>query len=822
MTETATDIKKTGNTAGLVCVHCGLPTNRKEAVYDTYDGEEKVFCCNGCKGVYRLIMESGFGDFYEKREWASPGVPQGVFDEDSVWEEGVEPEISEDGFAEETFYIEGIRCASCVWLNEKVLARTPGIRSARVNYATHRASVRWDPSKITAAGIMKRIRSIGYLARPYTPGETESGYEREKRDLLIRFGTAGVLSMNLMLYSVALYAGYFQGMEESYRTVMHYIAWALATPVFFYSGMPFIRGAVRSVLNLAPGMDFLIAMGAGAAYFYSAVMTVTGGEVYFDTASMIITLILLGRLFEAWAKGRASEAISKLAALQAREARVLRGEKRVMVPLKDVKPGDIVEVKPGEKVPADGVVREGTSSVNEAFITGEPASVSKGPGDRVTGATMNAEGLFRFEVTAASGESVLSRIIRMVEDAQAERAPIQRLADRISVVFVPAVLVVAVLTFTYWYALGSAGFSGSLVNSVTVLVIACPCALGLATPVAVMVGTGVAASRGVLIKGGDVFERLSGADTVMFDKTGTLTMGRMAATDIVRADGVSQEYLLRLAASVESGSEHHIAKAILKRAEDAAIEAKPCEGFRAVPGRGAECSVDGERVLVGSGEYMRESGIGIPDGLRDVSARLAARGMTVVYVSHGPRALGAIGVSDEIRPNSVDAVKALSDMGIKSFMLTGDSGDAAAAVAGSVRVDGFRAGLSPAEKAEEVAAKRPEGGSVVMVGDGVNDAPALAAADVGIAVGRGTDVAIESAHVALMRDDMMDVAYAIRLARRGMGIIRQNLFWAFFYNLLALPLAAAGLLTPIVAAAAMAVSSVSVVANSLRVRKVRA
>ncbi len=815
---TTTDAKERAAMGKLVCDHCGLGVAAGEAVYDTVAGEEKVFCCGGCRGVYRLIVESGLGDFYRRREWASPGVPKGLFEEELPVGAPSDYSLGEDGLAHGTFFIEGIRCASCVWLNEKLLGKTAGIVSARVNYATHRADVTWDPEVLDTPGIIERIRSIGYRARPYVPGATESEAMKQSRDLLLRFGTAAFFSMNLMMYSVALYAGYFQGMDERVKWLLQLAAWVVATPVYFYCGWPFIKGAVRGLLNRAPGMDLLVALGSGTAYFYSIAALLTGGEVYFDTASMIITLILLGRYFEVRARARASEAVARLNALSVRDARVIRNGRAVMVPVGELAVGDNVEVRPGEKVPADGEVLEGESSVDESAITGESRPVGKSPGDPVVGATLNMQGRLVVRVGAVGGDTVLARIIRLVEEAQSARAPIQRLADSVSGVFVPAVVVMAAATMVYWHYFSGTEFSVSLVNAVTVLVIACPCALGLATPIAVMVGTSVAARSGILIKGGDVLERMGKVDTVLFDKTGTLTKGVMTLSDTVPADGVEPERLLAAAAGAEAASEHPVGKAICEGAADRGIVVPDVLGFAAVPGMGVRAELEGMVLLAGKAALLEGFGVDVGVDVRDRAGALEDRGRTAVYVAHGDLLLGVLGITDALRESSPGAVGLLRSLGVRVAMVTGDNETAALSVARDCGIDEVRSGLMPEDKAHWIRELRDSGRVVCMVGDGINDAPALASADVGMAVGRGTDVAIESADVVLMKDDMMDAAGSIALSRRSMRIIRQNLVWAFLYNVLGLPVAAAGLLTPVLAAGAMAASSVSVVGNSLRIR----
>jgi P-type Cu2+ transporter len=809
----------------LRCDHCLLDFPDREAVRETVDGVPRVFCCTGCQGIHRLIREEGLGAFYEGRKWEEGGLaarPEGP-QEVEAFRAAVRPAAG--GLAEIDLYVEGIRCASCVWLNERLLSRLDGVAFARVNYATHRARIRWDPARADLENVLGRIRSAGYLPKPYGETEAQAAQRRETRDLLVRLGTAGFLSSQLMVVTIALYAGYFQGIDDGTRRLLEWVGLGLTVPVYFYSGAPFLRNTVASLRHGRFNMDALIALGAGAALAYSAWQMLRGGEVYFDTAAMIVTLVLLGRYVEAAAKGRASEAVARLAALQPREARRIErgpagGVEVRRVPVAELHPGDRVEVVPGERVPADGVVRAGQSEVDESLVTGESRPVAKEPGSPAIGGTVNLHGSFELEVTRTGNATVLAGIIRAVEEAQASRPRIQAVADRVVGVFVPAILVLAVAA-TAWHLARGAPASQSLMIGVSVLVIACPCALGLATPLAVLLATGVATSRGLLVKGGDVFERAAGVDEVLLDKTGTVTRGRPELREVVAVEGApGSEELLRLAAAVERRSEHSLGRAIVEAARDLPAGPDPeVSAFSAVPGRGVEARVDGAAVRIGTRAFLASGGAVVP-GPADGRARaFEERGDTVAFLSRDGRLLAMLVVADALRPEAKEAVDGLVKLGLRVGLLSGDNRRTTDAVAARLGIADAMAEVTPAGKRERVAALQAGGRRVLLAGDGVNDAPALTQADVGVAMSRGTDVTMESAEAVLVRDDLRLVPELVRLSRTTYRIIRENLFWALVYNVVAVPLAMAGWLHPIVAAGAMAASSTFVVGNSLRIRR---
>ncbi len=800
-----------------------------------------------------------------------------------------------------TLPIGGISCASCIAAIESALRQTPGVVSAAVNFATSAASVEFAPAGATVADLRRAVRDAGYEPLDGGQGAASADYEKAARErevslLRRKLITGVVLAAPVVLGSMHHWFPWTPSVLRNF-----WVQLTLTTPVQFWVGWQFYRGAWAALAHKTSDMNTLVAVGTSAAYFYSLAMTIAPGffqargiapSAHYETAAVIITLILLGRFLEAVAKGRTSEAMKRLMSLQARTARVVRDGEETDVPVEEVRIGDLVVVRPGEKVPVDGIVREGASAVDESMLTGESMPAEKGPGDPVVGATLNKTGTFRFAATKVGKDTVLAQIIRLVEEAQGSKAPIQRLADHVASIFVPSVIGIAVLTFLAWWSFGPRpAFLFAMLNFVAVLIIACPCALGLATPTAIMVGTGKGAELGVLIRSGASLETAHKVRTVVLDKTGTLTKGEPEVTDVLcaqrsalsaqregdaaepsawgrvssgeteasralpaeqagasparRAGGreprmgrarsgragrtldADQAEILRLAASLERGSEHPLGEAIVRRARGEGLALSDVEEFEAVPGRGVRGRVDRDAVLLGNARFLTESGIEAGE-LAAAAVEVAADGKTPMFVVAEGVAIGVIAVADTLKESSARAIRSLRQLGLTVVMITGDNQRTAAAIAKQAGIDRVLADVLPDQKAEEIRRLQAEGRAVAMVGDGINDAPALAQADVGIAIGTGTDVAMEASDITLIRGDLNGVVAAIELSRRTMRTIKQNLFWAFVYNVLGIPVAAGALypmfgtlLDPMLASAAMALSSVSVVSNSLRLRRFR-
>ena len=790
-----------------VCLHCALPIPRGELVTEEVGGRELSFCCQGCRGAWLIITGAGLDRFYRQRSWQEPGVPEGAFTtpyDDDFLARFVE---REGDHCELSFVIEGLRCASCVWLNEKILSGIPGVETARVNYATHRVRVRFAPSLASPAQLFAAVSQLGYLPRPFTRDAAHRARERERRALLMRLGAALFLSMQLMGYSLALYAGYFQGMEPATKQLLQWFAAAVATPVVFYSGWPFLNGAWRSLRNRAANMDLLISLGVLAAYVASVHALFFGGEVYFDTAAMIITLILAGRLFENAARRQAAAGIDRLLQLAPEMAnRLDEAGSSTRVESALLRTGDRVRVLPGERFPVDGMILEGETEIDQAAATGEVLPLPRHKGEGVLGGTLNLLAPVTVEVGRPAAESFIARVARLVEEAQARRAPVQGVADRVSALFVPLVAIMAAGTWLYWTVQGSAAVQ-PLLAAVAVLVIACPCALGLATPTAVLVASGAAARRGILYRGGDILEATARLTHACFDKTGTLTTGRPEVIAIHPATGSADE-LLTLAAAIEAESTHPLATGICRAARERGLPVTPLPRVRTIAGRGLSAEIAGGLLLAGNRTLLAEHGIQV--------TAAAAGTATEIHLARGRAYLGGILLEDQPRPGAEAIVTALRRMGLRTILLTGDTPAAGSALAARLKLDEAQGGLTPADKCTAIRLLQQGGGRVLMVGDGINDAPALTTASVGCAMLGGTDIALDSSDLVLTRPDLERLLAAVLLARRTLSIIRQNLFWAFAYNLAALPLAAMGKLAPIHAAAAMALSSVCVVGNSLR------
>jgi Cu+-exporting ATPase len=737
--------------------------------------------------------------------------------------------------------IQGMSCASCVKKVENALNGLEGVVQAGVNFATERATVQYIPGAVSMEDFKRAVRDAGYEVLGGESIEKEDLVDREKAARDAEYGRLKrKLITGVFLVVPVFLLAYWQSLGlsklwEMSRGLNFYLQLALQTPVQFWVGWPFYRGAWKTAKHKSTDMNTLIAVGTSAAYLYSVLATFFPGlfaaqglaaEVYFDTAGAIIILILLGRLLEARAKGQTSEAIKKLIGLQAKTARVVRGGQETDIPVEEVVPGDLVIVRPGEKVPVDGLVKEGRSAVDESMITGESIPVEKNPGDGVIGATINKTGAFTFEARKVGKDTMLAQIIKLVEEAQGSKAPIARLADVIASYFVPTVIGIGILTFLVWYFFGpSPALTYAVLNFVAVLIIACPCALGLATPTSIMVGTGKGAENGILIRGGEALETAHKIKAVVMDKTGTLTQGQPSVTDIWESSGYKKQEILRYAASAEKGSEHPLGEAIVNQAKEENIPLMSPKDFQAIAGHGIEAVIDGRSIILGNLKLIRDRGIAM-NGLEKKAEEFSNQGKTPMFVAIDRRAAGIIAVADTLKEDSQEAVEALHRMGIEVIMITGDNRRTADAIAHQIGIDRVLAEVLPEVKADQVKKLQAEGKKVAMVGDGINDAPALVQADVGIAIGTGTDVAMESADITLISGDLRGVVTAIALSRATIRNIKQNLFWAFAYNTILIPVAAGALfpffgilLNPIFAAAAMGLSSVTVVSNALRLKR---
>ncbi|MCB2203281.1 heavy metal translocating P-type ATPase [bacterium] len=735
--------------------------------------------------------------------------------------------------------VQGMTCASCVLRVEKALQGVPGVHSAAVNLASQKASVEIGADTDMHA-LEEAVRRAGYDVQLPKEGGTgddassgeelsaSTGFDREAKELRRSLIVALLLTIPIWIISMlpmlsAVRAAWPLSMEENSRLLL-----ILTTPVLFIPGKRFFTGAWTMLRHGAADMNTLVAVGTGAAFVYSMVAVLFpqwlghpggGMEVYFDTSATIITLILMGRWLEARAKNRATDAIRKLIGLQPRTARVVRNGEEMEIPTRDVRIGDRVLVRPGERIPVDGRVVAGASSVDESMVSGEPLPVEKSEGDTAVGGTVNKEGSLTLEATAVGADTVLGHIVRMVDEAQGSKAPVQNLVDRIASVFVPVVISIAVVTFVVWMLLPDSVFAVALLHSIAVLIIACPCALGLATPAAIMVGVGVGAGRGILIKDAESLERAKSVDRVVLDKTGTVTEGRPAIAELLPLGEQTENDLLALAASAEIPSEHPLGEAVLREARERGLKLQEPDSFQYEPGAGVTSFIDGDAVQVGNAALMKSYAVKLPDEQWLQASRSAGR--TVLFVAVNGVLAGGITLADRVRETSIAAIKELKRQGVDVTMLTGDSEEAAREIAAQAGIEHVLAGVRPEQKAEEVRRLQEQGLRVAMVGDGINDAPALALADVSIAMGSGTDIAMETADITLMHSDLQGVPDAMQLSRRTLQKIHQNLFWAFIYNVIGIPLAAVGLLSPMIAAAAMAFSSVSVVSNSLLLRRYR-
>jgi P-type Cu+ transporter len=764
------------------------------------------------------------------------------FDESKVSVSSIQEAVVKAGYkavaetVQKTLKLEGMTCAACAKAVERAVRKLDGVAEANVNYASEKLNISFEPSKVRVSDIKRAVEKAGYKAveEEASVDNDKLKKEAEIKALWTRFLVSAIFAVPLLIISMGHMVGYDLPAVLDPMTSPRNFAVAqlvLTTPIVIV-GERFFRVGFKTLIKRSPNMDSLIAIGTAAAYLYGlfAVYQIFIGnidyayELYFESAAVILTLITLGKYLEAVTKGKTSEAIKKLMGLAPKTATIVRGDKEEVITIDEVEVGDIIVVRPGEKLPVDGEVVEGMTSIDESMLTGESIPVEKHTGDKVIGASINKAGFIKYKATKVGKDTALAQIIKLVEDAQGSKAPIAKMADIISGYFVPVVIGLAVISSLAWYFLAGETGVFSLTIFISVLVIACPCALGLATPTAIMVGTGKGAENGVLIKSGEALETAHKIKTIVFDKTGTITEGKPKVTDVITVDGIGENYLLQIAASAEKGSEHPLGEAIVKGAEERGLEFKKVEAFKAIPGHGIEVTIDGRNILLGNRKLMGERGISL-ENLEETSHKLASEGKTPMYAAIDNKISGIVAVADTVKASSKKAIDKLHKMGIEVAMITGDNKRTAEAIAKQVGIDVVLAEVLPQDKSNEVKKLQEMGKKVAMVGDGINDAPALAQSDVGIAIGSGTDVAMESADIVLMRSDLMDVPTALYLSKRTIMNIKENLFWAFAYNTLGIPVAmgiwyifGGRLLDPMIAAAAMSFSSVSVLLNALRLK----
>lgn len=778
----------------MTCDHCGQPLPARPIA--------ERFCCPACQLVFQAIHEAGLGTYYARRPDAPGRAPEEVRAEEFAWLD--RPEVVEryvEGNCA-SLMLEGLHCAACAWLVENAVSALPEVEEARVNYATSRLRVVFRDG-VALGAAARRVAEVGYRATPYDPAGQEAARTKANRDLLLRMGVAGSAAGNIMLIAFALYAGAASEFEEPYRTYFHWISLLISLPVLFYSAMPFLRGAWMGLRNRAFTMDMPISTGILATWLYSVWATVTGrGEVYFDTVASFVFVLLVGRMLDASARGRVSNAVERLLALRPRTAVRLADGVRCEVSVDDVAVGDLLEVTPGCAIPVDGRVREGSAWVDESALTGESVPVSRGAGDTVVGGSVNRDGVLVVEALRTGSDGTLAQIARRVEEAQVRQAPVQRLADRAARIFVAAILAMAVLTFLLWLPHGT---ERALMVAVSVLIITCPCALGLATPIAVSVASGRAASRGILFRGGDVMEATAGLTHVLLDKTGTVTEGVFELRGVFGSqDG------LRLAAGLEQQSIHPLARALVRSYPGALPE--PAD-FRSLPGHGVTGVVEGRQALLGSLDFV---GGTAPEELLVTAEAAEADGHSVIWLALDGQVVSAFALADRLRPEAVEVVSWLRAQGLQVLLVSGDRPAPVAAAARVLGVDGYHARVLPEGKEELLRSLQAAGARVAMVGDGVNDAAALSAAEVGVAMARGADISTEAAGIVLLRPGLSGLVEALELARLTFTTIQDNLRVSLIYNLLAVPTAVAGWVAPVLAAVAMPLSGLFVLANSLR------
>ncbi len=806
------------------CFHCGLPVPSGSEYAAEIDNQCQQFCCNGCKTVCLSIYSAGLEGFYERLKDkplpVPPPIPQKdlrVYDLLDFQEEFT---IRHGDMKEAWLLVEGVHCAACVWLIERAMTKTTGVESAIVNLSAKKLKLTWDEGNIKLSSVLNRLAEIGYAALPYTMRKVEEAAKKQKRDSLFRIGFAGFAAMNMMWISIALWTG---ASQDEYRNFFHYAGFALATPTLFFSGLPFFKGAWSGLKHLHFTMDLPIVIGALATYLYSSYITlmkVLVGEVYFDTVVIFLFIILVGRHLEITSRNKALDATIRLMELQPKSANVIKDEREEMVSIRTVKEGDKIIIRPGERIPVDGAVLEGESRVDESIITGESRPVRKSQGDNVIAGSLNGNGSMTVRVLNRTQNTVLAGMARLIEDAQASKAPIQRISDRIVPYFISTTLILAASTFIYWLP---EGVETAVITATSVLIITCPCALGLATPMAMTRVAGLGARHGILVKNGEALEKLAKTTHIIFDKTGALTEGAMRVVKVTTINGCEEETLLRKAASVEKYSEHTIAAAIREFQKEKGLNeaSMSCAEFQSKPGLGVRGVVSGDDVVVGSLIYLDSHGIKVHEGLIKEAKCSERQAVTSVFVAVNGNAVGLLGVADRIREDAYETVESLYCGGINISLYTGDKNRVAHAVVEKLgmreKID-LIAEMTPEDKDSQISRLQKEGHVVAMIGDGVNDAPALLRADVGIAMGTGADISVESADIVLTGTRLYRVKQVLELSRLMLKRIHQNIAISLIYNLILVPLAMAGFVTPILAALAMPASSLTVIANTARIR----
>lgn len=796
-----------------ICSHCGISFRWKALESRSDDGTVSHFCCKGCQGAYRMICDAGLASFYLRSERTTPTVTDA---QASSYTEVdlVQHVVPEGKLCRINVLISGITCPSCVWLLERILVRTAGVEYVSLSYSGGIASLRFDPDLVTPLQLFTVIASLGYAPRPYSIDQSAKEARRERDDLLLRFGTALFLTMQLMAYSYALYAGYFQGIDGFMKQFLQYVSLLVTTPVVFYSGWPFVRGAWRSLKTMAPGMDLLIAMGALSAWSYSVWALFNGQETYFESAATIVTFVLIGRLLELSVRRKAMSGISSLyEAAPQRATRVAADSSHETVPVDELFPGDLLLVRQGERFPVDCLIVTGETEVDQSLATGESRPVLLGVGDEVRSGCINVAAPITVQALRPAGQSYLMRVAALVQMAQSGKPQLQQLADRVSGWFVPAVIVLAAAVCAFRLLILGDSAAEAIMTALALVLIACPCAMGLAVPAAVLAACSRSASLGIILRSGDVIERLSTIDYALFDKTGTVTCGLPRVSSFTVCDGFDHAFVLQAAATLEEQASHPLARAIVQYAADHGYQPEQCREFRTFPGRGISVQLSGgEVVQCGSEAFFAEQGIS------EVSCPIDGAATPVLCVINGTLA-GTFLLVDQLRQGGEALMTAMSAAGISISLISGDHQATAERIAGEVGIGHAVGGMTPDQKLAHVVALQTQGHHVLMVGDGVNDAPALAAATVSCSLTGSSDIALENADVIITGDDLTRISGAYRISRATMTIIKQNLGWAFLYNIIGIPLAMTGTLTPVYAAVAMTASSLLVSLNSLRLMR---